>query len=257
MGNGLRVLGVLVPVVLLSAACQSTAPTSSPAPSASAAAVSTAPIVTPAPTAAPASATVSPSTPPPTSPPSPTPSPTPAPMLVVVVPGDTISGIAHRYGTTVEALLAANPQITAPSLIGVGEVIAVPYELQNQRPRGSHNASGQSADSNANGSPWNAEQQGRESCVATGWTQDPNDPTVALRVRIIVDERLVAAVVADQYVSGLANVVGGTDYAGYTVDLYPLMTHGVVHSVRTQAQDLQTGEWVNLGATPRSLDCLE
>lgn len=40
--------------------------------------------------------------------------------------GDTLSSIASRYGTTVDALLKANPNITNPNLIKVGQVINIP-----------------------------------------------------------------------------------------------------------------------------------
>jgi LysM repeat protein len=40
--------------------------------------------------------------------------------------GDTLSAIAKRYGTTVAALLKANPNITNPNLIKVGQVIRIP-----------------------------------------------------------------------------------------------------------------------------------
>ena len=43
----------------------------------------------------------------------------------VVVAGDTLWGIARRYGTSVEVLLAANPQITDRRLIRVGDVISL------------------------------------------------------------------------------------------------------------------------------------
>lgn len=44
----------------------------------------------------------------------------------VVKKGDTLSAIAKKYGTTVEALLKANPQIKNANLIKVGEVIRIP-----------------------------------------------------------------------------------------------------------------------------------
>ena len=48
----------------------------------------------------------------------------------VVVPGDTLSEIAQTYGTTVEALLAANPQIGNRSLIRPGDEISIsPIDL--------------------------------------------------------------------------------------------------------------------------------
>jgi LysM repeat protein len=40
--------------------------------------------------------------------------------------GDTLTSIAKKYGTTVQAILAANPQITNPNLIKVGQVIRIP-----------------------------------------------------------------------------------------------------------------------------------
>lgn len=47
-------------------------------------------------------------------------------MQYVVQAGDTLTSIASRFGTTVQAILAANPQITNPNLIFVGQVITVP-----------------------------------------------------------------------------------------------------------------------------------
>jgi LysM repeat protein len=44
----------------------------------------------------------------------------------VVKKGDTLSAIAKRYGTTVDALLKANPNIKNPNLIKVGQVINIP-----------------------------------------------------------------------------------------------------------------------------------
>lgn len=43
-----------------------------------------------------------------------------------VQPGDTLFFIAQRFGTTVQAILACNPQITNPNLIFPGQVICVP-----------------------------------------------------------------------------------------------------------------------------------
>jgi len=45
----------------------------------------------------------------------------------IVVAGDTLSGIAKEYGTTVEAIVEANG-ITNPSLIVVGQVLNIPVE---------------------------------------------------------------------------------------------------------------------------------
>jgi N-acetylmuramoyl-L-alanine amidase len=43
-----------------------------------------------------------------------------------VEPGDTLSGIAARLGTSVAALLAANPAIVAPDELFAGQVLAIP-----------------------------------------------------------------------------------------------------------------------------------
>ena len=46
--------------------------------------------------------------------------------IYIVLGGDTLSGIAHAYGTSVVALLKANPGITNPDLIFPGQVIILP-----------------------------------------------------------------------------------------------------------------------------------
>jgi len=43
-----------------------------------------------------------------------------------IKPGDTLSGIAAKYGTTVSALTAANPSITNPNVIYAGNTIKIP-----------------------------------------------------------------------------------------------------------------------------------
>ena len=62
--------------------------------------------------------------------PSPEPSPTPLPTVVpgvryVVQPGDTLSAIARRFGTTVEAIASTNT-LTDPDEIVVGRVLFIP-----------------------------------------------------------------------------------------------------------------------------------
>jgi spore coat assembly protein SafA len=46
--------------------------------------------------------------------------------VYIVLAGDTLSGIAHAYGTSVTALVQANPGITNPDLIYPGELIILP-----------------------------------------------------------------------------------------------------------------------------------
>ena len=57
-------------------------------------------------------------TPTPTTEPPPTATPTPPGITHIVVQGDTLSGIAEQYGTTVDAILRANPGITENLEIG-------------------------------------------------------------------------------------------------------------------------------------------
>lgn len=74
--------------------------------------------------------TVAPTDPTPTPPPTPviTPTPTPEPTnrTYVVRSGDTLLIIAQRFGLTLGQLMAANPSITDPDRIRVGQVIVIP-----------------------------------------------------------------------------------------------------------------------------------
>jgi LysM repeat protein len=56
----------------------------------------------------------------------PTPTPAPTSRTYRVKPGDTLSGIAVRFGLSIGQLLAANPQITDPDRITAGQVIVIP-----------------------------------------------------------------------------------------------------------------------------------
>ena len=73
-----------------------------------------------------------PTPPPPTAVP-----PTPGPVTPTPVPGacrvwhnvrwgQTLSGIAWYYGTTIQAVMAANPSITNPNLIYAGSTLCIP-----------------------------------------------------------------------------------------------------------------------------------
>jgi spore germination protein len=44
----------------------------------------------------------------------------------VVQTGDTLGAIARKFGVTVQAILAANPNITDPTYVKVGQTILIP-----------------------------------------------------------------------------------------------------------------------------------
>jgi len=50
----------------------------------------------------------------------------PGPTLWFIQEGETLSGIAEANGITVEELLRANPLITEPGLISVGQQLVIP-----------------------------------------------------------------------------------------------------------------------------------
>ncbi len=68
----------------------------------------------------------------PTSEPSPTPVPTPEQVVHTVAAGDTLSKIAAQYGVTVEQVLEANPTITNPNKIAIGDQIVIPQPLPSE-----------------------------------------------------------------------------------------------------------------------------
>jgi len=61
----------------------------------------------------------------------PLPSPTPTPRTHTVAKGEDLGGIAFLYGTTVPALVAANPDID-PYLMSVGTVLLIPNAAQDE-----------------------------------------------------------------------------------------------------------------------------
>lgn len=59
-------------------------------------------------------------------PPPPPPPPPPSGGTYIVQPGDTMSAIARRFGVSLQALIAANPQITNPNVIFPGQTLNIP-----------------------------------------------------------------------------------------------------------------------------------
>jgi LysM repeat protein len=62
----------------------------------------------------------------------PTAPPEPSSEVYIVKSGDTISGIATEFGLTSEELLAANPQITDPDKIAIGDEITIPARVPEE-----------------------------------------------------------------------------------------------------------------------------
>ncbi len=133
----------LLATALLTASCAPSPPSATPVTPPPSGAAPTASATTASPLAV---LSIPPSSAPPSSAPSPTERPTPRPTpnapvvptpvltsprvtawkMYTVVPGDSLSGIAEHHGVTHDALLAANPDITTPSLIHPGDAIAIP-----------------------------------------------------------------------------------------------------------------------------------
>jgi len=103
---------------LIMPVCGTPTPTTSPTPSG--------PTLTPTTSPTPATPTPTPTTSPTPATPTPTPSPTsPCEVTYIVQPGDTLSSIARRFGTTVAAIVAANG-IVNPDFIWVGQRLIIP-----------------------------------------------------------------------------------------------------------------------------------
>lgn len=62
----------------------------------------------------------------------PTATPAPTPLTYTVKSGDTLGGIAARYGVTQTQILQANPQIKDPNKIAIGQVIVIPGAAASQ-----------------------------------------------------------------------------------------------------------------------------
>ncbi len=98
----------------------------SPSPSAALATPSPAPSPDPSPSSPPSATPRPTATPPPSPSPAPSPAASPSPSATYQVKfGDTLSGIAARFGTTVKVLAELNG-IADPSLIRVGQVLVLP-----------------------------------------------------------------------------------------------------------------------------------
>jgi hypothetical protein len=95
-------------------------------------------------------------------------------------------------------------------------------------------------------------------CAAEGWATDPNDRNIDLNVRILSDGVEVAQTVASTYRQDLNDAGVCTDgTCSFSLNLRNLISLGVDHSIEVQAQDAQGGEWVDIGNTPKTLNCID
>ena len=53
-------------------------------------------------------------------------------MTYTIVKGDSLSAIAHKFSITLQELEAANPKITNPDDIKVGQVLNIPKQSEKQ-----------------------------------------------------------------------------------------------------------------------------
>jgi Tol biopolymer transport system component len=93
-------------------------------------------------------------------------------------------------------------------------------------------------------------------CYASGWAVDPDDRDTDLLVEINVSGTFSTTLTAGDYREDLDNLglcVGGT--CGFTTDLWDQVMHYEDHTVVAYAQDIPSGDWVRLSASPKELAC--
>jgi hypothetical protein len=100
--------------------------------------------------------------------------------------------------------------------------------------------------------------QSQFSCMAEGWAADPDDRIQDLNIRIFADSMLIAQTVAGTFRQDLEDAdVCQDGTCSFSIDLWGLVSPEVNHLITVQAQDAQTGEWVDLFNTPKTLNCFE
>ena len=94
-------------------------------------------------------------------------------------------------------------------------------------------------------------------CNAGGWAVDPDDRTTDVAVEIDVDGvALPDWVYAGQYREDLdsAGVCDGGN-CGFSTSMWGVISSYEPHSIFAYAQDLQSGEWVQLSNSPKDITC--
>ena len=125
----LGVLAVLIlPGLLAGSPTHTTRPSGSAVVPSGSSPLSSSVGLTPTPTAS------GPASPPPSIGPTTVPTPVPSPVTYKIKPGDTLARVARKFDTTVDAILAANPQITNPNHVEVGQIITIPAAAATPAP---------------------------------------------------------------------------------------------------------------------------
>ena len=157
-------------------------------------------------------------------------------VIITVILALLLTGTMPASASSLTADRPAQPSQSA----GAG-----PAEVINTLPEGFH-------ESHFEGN------QNQFTCFAVGWAADPDDRNIDLNVRILSDGVEVAQTVASTFRQDLADAgVCQDGTCNFSADLWGIISPDVDHLITVQARDAQTGEWVNLSETPRTLNCSE
>ncbi|MCI0394641.1 MAG: LysM peptidoglycan-binding domain-containing protein [Chloroflexi bacterium] len=124
----------------------------------------------------------------------------------IVQPGDTLNALARRFGVTVQAILAANPSVTNPNLIYVGQQLVIPGGTGGGTPPADFGVGGQTQ-TLANG--------GRMREIGMTWVKFQHKWTPG------ADPAAVGNLVQQGHAGGfkvLVSVTGGTPYPQSAID---------------------------------------
>lgn len=94
------------------------------------------------------------------------------------------------------------------------------------------------------------------SCEVWGWAADPDNRTTDLAVRVLANGVQVAFGPAGIFRGDLQTAgvcTGGT--CAFDWNISGLVPNGVPQTIQVQAQDLQSGAYMNLNGTPKTLTC--
>lgn len=133
---------------------------------------------------------------------------------------------------------------------GIVEVVTKPrIDTRNTLPIGTHDGT---TDPVATG----------DACYANGWAWDFDSPRHDVVVRILAMRLDLTSVPreiwrgpAAEFREDLLTSGFGDGTAAFQVDLRPLIEYGIPYEIRVQGRDVQTGTWVSLDETPRTLVC--